>query len=38
METLFAVLVGILFAGSIYLMLSRKLVRILLGIAILGNA
>ncbi len=38
METLFSVLVGILFAGSIYLLLSRKLVRILLGIAILGNA
>ncbi len=38
METLFAVLIGILFAGSIYLLLSRKLVRILLGIAILGNA
>ncbi|AEV36947.1 monovalent cation/H+ antiporter subunit C [Pseudovibrio sp. FO-BEG1] len=38
METLFAVLVGVLFAGSIYLLLSRKLVRILLGIAILGNA
>ncbi|KZL20952.1 Na(+)/H(+) antiporter subunit C [Pseudovibrio axinellae] len=38
METLFSMLVGILFAGSIYLLLSRKLVRILLGIAILGNA
>lgn len=38
METLFALLVGVLFAGAVYLLLSRKLVRMLLGIAILGNA
>lgn len=38
METLFALLVGVLFAGAVYLLMSRKLVRMLLGIAILGNA
>ncbi|KQZ63142.1 cation:proton antiporter [Rhizobium sp. Root149] len=38
METLFAVLVGILFSAAIYLMLSKQSVRVLLGIALLGNA
>jgi len=37
METVFAVLVGIFFASGIYLMLSRRTVRILLGIVILSN-
>lgn len=38
METVFAALVGILFAAAIYLMLSKHSVRMLLGIALLGNA
>ncbi|WP_068081412.1 Na+/H+ antiporter subunit C [Polycladidibacter stylochi] len=38
METIFSLLVGAFFAASIYLMLSRKLVRVLMGVAILGNA
>ena len=38
MDAVFAVLVGIFFAGAIYLILSRSLVRMLLGIVLLGNA
>ena len=38
MEPVFAVVVGIFFACAVYLMLSTYIVRILLGIAILGNA
>ena len=38
MEALFSVLIGIFFAAAVYLMLSKFLVRILLGVAILGNA
>ena len=38
MEGLFSVLVGIFFSVAIYLMLSRHSVRMLLGIAVLGNA
>jgi multicomponent Na+:H+ antiporter subunit C len=38
METLFAALVGIFFAAAFYLMMSKHVVRILLGIVILGNA
>jgi multicomponent Na+:H+ antiporter subunit C len=38
MEPLFAILVGIFFAAAVYLMLSRALIRILLGIVLLGNA
>lgn len=38
METLLVVVVGAFFTVSIYLMLSTHLVRILLGIVILGNA
>ncbi len=37
MEAVFSVLIGIFFASAIYLMLSKHSVRILLGIAILGN-
>lgn len=37
METAFSILVGIFFAVAIYLMLSRHIIRILLGVAILGN-
>ncbi len=38
MEAVFSVLVGMFFSVAIYLMLSRHSVRVLLGIAILGNA
>jgi multicomponent Na+:H+ antiporter subunit C len=38
METAFSVLVGIFFAVAVYLLLSRHIIRILLGAAILGNA
>ncbi len=38
MEVLFCLLVGVFFAAAVYLMLSKFLVRILLGVAILGNA
>ena len=37
MEVAFSILVGIFFAVAIYLMLSRHIIRMLLGIAILGN-
>jgi multicomponent Na+:H+ antiporter subunit C len=38
MEALFSILIGVFFAAAVYLMLSKFLVRILLGVAILGNA
>lgn len=38
MEAIFSVLVGFFFTAAIYLMLSRHSVRMLIGIAILGNA
>ncbi|THV22947.1 Na+/H+ antiporter subunit C [Peteryoungia ipomoeae] len=38
MEPIFALVVGIFFAAAIYLMLSKKVIRILLGIVLLGNA
>jgi len=38
METLFTVLIGLFFAAAIYLMLSKHTVRMLLGVALLGNA
>ena len=38
MEAVFAVVVGLFFSGAIYLVLSRYSIRIMLGIAILGNA
>jgi multicomponent Na+:H+ antiporter subunit C len=38
MEALFSLLIGIFFAVAVYLMLSKYTVRILLGVAILGNA
>ena len=37
-ETVFAVLVGLFLAAAIYLLLSRALIRLLLGIVLLGNA
>lgn len=38
MEAVFSVLVGALFAAAIYLLLSKHTVRMLLGVALLGNA
>ncbi len=38
MEALMTLLVGIFFAIAIYLFLSRHIIRILLGVTILGNA
>ena len=38
MQPLAAVLVGVLFAGGIYLLLSRNMIRMLLGLAMLGHA
>jgi multicomponent Na+:H+ antiporter subunit C len=38
MEPAFAILVGLFFAAAIYLMLSKFTIRIMLGVAILGNA
>ncbi|ASP33310.1 MULTISPECIES: Na+/H+ antiporter subunit C [Stappiaceae] len=38
METGVAILIGLFFTVAVYLMLSKQLVRILLGIAILGNS
>lgn len=37
METLLAILVGFYFGVSIYLMMSQYIIRILLGVAVLGN-
>ncbi len=38
MDTIFAITVGVFFAVGFYLMLSRHIIRILLGIVIFGNA
>ncbi len=38
MEVAFSMVVGVLFAISIYLLLSGSLIRLLLGIFVLGNA
>ena len=38
METYFAILTGLFFAAAIYLMLSEYIIRIMLGVALLGNA
>jgi multicomponent Na+:H+ antiporter subunit C len=38
MEPLFAVLVGLLFAGGVYLVLEGNRVRTILGVVLLGNA
>jgi len=38
MEGALAILVGLFFVVSIYLMLSKHVIRILLGVAVLGNA
>ncbi|MCF3638605.1 Na+/H+ antiporter subunit C [Rhizobium sp. TRM95111] len=38
MEALFSILIGFFFAAAVYLMLSKFLVRVLLGVVLLGNA
>jgi multicomponent Na+:H+ antiporter subunit C len=38
METPFALLSGLFFAAAVYLILSRHIVRVMLGVALLGNA
>lgn len=38
METVFALLAGIFFSAALYLMLSRDIVRLLIGLVLLGNA
>jgi multicomponent Na+:H+ antiporter subunit C len=38
MESAFAVLIGIFFSVAVYLILSKAVIRMLLGVAILGNA
>jgi len=38
METVLSIVVGLFFAAGIYLMLSPRFVRILLGVSIFGNA
>ena len=38
MEAVFALVVGIFFATSVYLMLSKNIIRILLGVSVFGNA
>jgi multicomponent Na+:H+ antiporter subunit C len=38
MEVILSLVVGIFFAAAVYLMLSKKIIRILLGIVLLGNA
>ncbi|CDP51702.1 Na+/H+ antiporter subunit C [Paradevosia shaoguanensis] len=37
-ETAFAALVGVFFAAAIYLLLSRSVIRMLLGLTLFGNA
>jgi multicomponent Na+:H+ antiporter subunit C len=37
-ETPFVLLTGLFFASAVYLMLSRHIIRIMLGVALLGNA
>ncbi len=38
METIMAVLVGVLFAAAVYLMLRRSLVKLVIGLILLSNA
>jgi multicomponent Na+:H+ antiporter subunit C len=38
MDAIFALLVGLFTAAAVYLILSRALIRVLLGIVLLGNA
>ena len=38
MEVLLAVVVGVLYAGGVYMILRRSIVKLILGIALLGHA
>ncbi|MBU1176319.1 MAG: Na+/H+ antiporter subunit C [Alphaproteobacteria bacterium] len=38
METAYALLIGVFFATAVYLILSKAVIRMLLGVAVLGNA
>lgn len=38
MEALFSLVVGIFFSAAFYLMMSKHIIRVLLGIVLLGNA
>lgn len=38
MEPVMAVLVGLIFATAAYLMMSRKIIRMLIGVAVFGNS
>jgi multicomponent Na+:H+ antiporter subunit C len=38
MEVLLAIVVGILYAGGLYLMMRRSLVKLIIGLALLGHA
>ncbi len=38
MEFLFAIVIGALYAGALYLMLRRSIVKLLLGLGLLGHA
>ena len=38
MEVAFAALIGIFFTAAVYMMLSPHVIRILLGVVVLGNA
>lgn len=38
MEVILSLLVGVYFSAAIYLMLSRHMIRLLLGVVLLGNA
>ena len=38
MENMLAIVVGAFFAVSVYLMMSRYIIRIMLGVAVLSNA
>ena len=38
MENVLSILVGLFFAVSVYMMMSRYVIRIILGVAVLGNA
>ncbi|SFB92356.1 multicomponent Na+:H+ antiporter subunit C [Parapedobacter composti] len=37
MELVFVILIGVLYAGGIFMLLRRSMVRLLIGIALLGN-
>ncbi|MEM7112925.1 MAG: Na+/H+ antiporter subunit C [Chloroflexota bacterium] len=38
MEILLAIIVGVLYAAAIYMMMSRSIVKLILGLALLGHA